>query len=460
MAKLWQGLANGTVSAVADKFNNSIPFDKRLYKEDIEGSIAHAKMLSKCSIIEKNEADAVIGGLLSILNDIESGALEIDLTCEDIHTFIEQTLTERIGEAGKKLHTARSRNDQVALDLRLYCLKEIETLKAGLKALITSVCDKAEEYKDYIVSGYTHLQRAQPITFGHQLMAYAQMFLRDVDRLSDCAERTAISPIGSCALAGTTYPTDRFYEAELLGLKGVCENSIDGVSDRDFVCELIFCLSMISAHLSRFSEEIILWSSWEFGYIRLSDEFTTGSSIMPQKKNSDMAELARGKTGRVFGDLTAILTVIKGLPLAYNKDMQEEKEALFDALDTVKICLEVFAPMVASMTANKENMLNAAKKGFINATDLADYLTKKGVPFRTAYKTVGEIVAKCVKENNVLEDLTLEEYKAFNELFDNDLYTEIDLVTCVNKRTSYGGTSVESVKVQIENVREVISYKL
>ena len=454
MAKLWQGMTDGKISAVADAFNNSISFDKRLYKEDITGSIAHAKMLSFCGIISEKEAAVLTEGLAAILKDIERGKLEIDLSAEDIHTFIEQTLTERVGEVGKKLHTARSRNDQVALDLRLYSIDQISVLIKKLKTLVLAIADKAEEYKGAIVSGYTHLQRAQPITFGHQLLAYAQMFLRDIDRLIDCKKRTAVSPIGSCALAGTTYPTDRFYEAELLGLKCVSDNSIDGVSDRDFVCELIFCLSLISAHLSRFSEEIILWSSWEFKYIELSSDFTTGSSIMPQKKNPDMAELARGKTGRVFGDLTAILTVIKGLPLAYNKDMQEDKEALFDALDTVNICLDVFAPMIKSIVANEENMLAAAKKGFINATDLADYLTKKGMPFRSAYKKVGEIVADCSKCGKTLEELSIEEYKSYDALFEDDLYKAIDLTECVNKRASYGGTSVNSVENQIKSVRE------
>ena len=456
MAKLWQGRSSGQINEIADKFNRSICFDNRLIGEDIDGSIAHAKMLEKQNIIDKKSADVIIDGLYAIKKDLESGALSIDFECEDVHTFVEQTLTERVGEAGKMLHTARSRNDQVALDLRLYCIKKTDETIAKLKTLVSAITDKAEEYKDYIVCGYTHLQRAQPITFGHWLMCYAQMFLRDADRLADSKRRTAVSPIGSCALAGTGFPVDRAFEASLLGLDRVCENSMDGVSDRDFACEFVFALSLVMAHLSRLSEEIILWTSWEYGYVKLSDEFTTGSSIMPQKKNSDMAELARGKTGRVFGDLIALLTMIKGLPLAYNKDMQEDKEALFDAVDTAEICLDVFAPMILGMTADRENMLAAAKKGFICATDLADYLTKKGESFRSAYKKAGEIVSECIKEGKTLEEMSLEEYKAFDEKFGQDVFDEIDLRNCVEKRSSYGGTSVASVERQIENVRKAI----
>ena len=454
MGKLWQGRTNGEVSQIADDFNSSIKFDKRLYKEDITGSIAHAKMLAHCGIISEKDAKILVDGLSGILNDIKSGALKIDESAEDIHTFIEETLTARVGETGKKLHTARSRNDQVALDLRLYLLSETDAVIEKIKTLVFAIADKAEEYKDAVCAGYTHLQRAQPITFGHQLMAYAFMLLRDIDRLNDCKKRVGVSPIGSCALAGTTYNTDREFEAQLLGFDKICENSIDGVSDRDFVAEFIFCCSLLQTHLSRFAEEIILWSSWEFKYIELSDAFTTGSSIMPQKKNSDMAELVRGKTGRVTGDLTAILTVLKGLPLAYNKDMQEDKEALFDCLDTVKMCLDVFAPMVATMKALPENMKNAAAKGFINATDLADYLTKKGEPFRSSYKICGEIVGYCIEHGKTLETLTIEEYKKFSCLFADDLYNEIDLKTCVNKRISAGGTAVSSVEKQIATARK------
>ena len=454
MSKMWAGRTSGKTNAIADDFNSSISFDKRLYKQDILGSMAHATMLGAKNIISKEEADLIISGLEEILNDLESGKLEFDMSAEDIHMFIEKVLTDRIGETGKKLHTARSRNDQVALDLKMYAREEIANIKALLLGLVQNLTLKAEEYKSVIMPGYTHLQRAQPITFGHQLMAYVMMFIRDIGRLNDCKKRLNVSPIGCCALAGTTYDTDRFLEAEKLGFTNVTLNSIDGVSDRDYCVELLSALSLVMMHLSRLSEEIILWSSWEFKFIELSDEFTTGSSIMPQKKNSDMAELCRGKTGRVYGDLMAILTVLKGIPLAYNKDMQEDKESLFDGIDTVKNCLSVFVPMIASMKAIKENMLSASKKGFINATDLADYLAKKGLPFRSAYKTVGEIVAKCISENKTLEELSLQEYKEFNELFEEDLYNEIDLSTCVNKRTSFGGTSVVSVEMQIEFVKE------
>ena len=454
MGKLWQGLASGKVSEIADDFNSSIKFDKRLFKQDISGSIAHAKMLAAKGIISKTDADTIINGLTEILGDILSGALKIDETAEDIHTFIEETLTKRVGVAGKKLHTARSRNDQVALDLRMYLKEETTVLLDKIKSLVKSVTDKAEEYKDAVCPGYTHLQRAQPITFGHHLMAYAFMLLRDYDRFTDCYKRINVSPIGSCALAGTTYDTDRKFEAQILGFNGIAENSIDGVSDRDFVAEFISCSALLQMHLSRFAEEILLWTSWEFKFVELSDAFTTGSSIMPQKKNSDMAELVRGKTGRVYGDLMGILTVLKGLPLAYNKDMQEDKELVFDAADTVKACLDVFSPMVAEMKANRENMKAAAAKGFINATDLADYLTKKGEPFRQAYKICGEIVGKCIETGNTLDNLPIEEYKAFSSLFEKDVYDAIDIKNCVNKRISVGGTAVTSVEKQINCVRK------
>ena len=380
--------------------------------------------------------------------------LVIDENAEDIHSFVEETLTARVGEVGKKLHTARSRNDQVALDLRMYIRSETAEISEGLKALIGVITDKAEEYKNAVCPGYTHLQRAQPITFGHQLLAYSFMFLRDLERLCDCKKRVNICPIGCCALAGTTYDTDRRSEAASLGFDGICLNSIDGVSDRDFCAEFIFCCALIQTHLSRLAEELILWTSWEFRFVELSDEFTTGSSIMPQKKNSDIAELARGKTGRVYGDLVAILTVLKGLPLAYNKDMQEDKESVFDALDTVKSCLAVFTPMLATMKALTGNMKSAASKGFINATDLADYLVKKGRPFRSAYKICGQVVSYCVKNGKTLETLAIQEYKTFDELFENDLYNDIDITNCVNKRISEGGTAVSSVEKQIKEVRE------
>ena len=454
MAKMWAGRTDGNTSQIADDFNSSIRFDCRMYRQDIEGSMAHAAMLAVKQIISQEDADTLIAGLEQILADIESGALAVDMTCEDIHMFVEAVLTERLGDVGKKLHTARSRNDQVALDVRMYLRNEIDEITQLTRELITAVTEKAEEYKTVIMPGYTHLQRAQPITFGHHLMAYAMMLLRDLDRLADCRKRMNQSPIGCCALAGTTYDTDRYFEAERLGFDGICMNSLDGVSDRDFCVELMSAVSVLMMHLSRFSEEVILWSSWEFKFVELSDAFTTGSSIMPQKKNPDTAELVRGKTGRVYGDLMALLTTLKGLPLAYNKDMQEDKEAVFDACDTAKMCLQVFAPMIATMKANKENMRKAAQKGFINATDLADYLVKKGLPFRSAYKISGQLVAMCIQEGTVLEDLPLETYQKLSPLFDKDLYEAIDLVTCVEKRTSVGGPCEASVQAQIDYVKE------
>lgn len=456
MEKIWAGRTNGAVEKTADDFNSSLSFDKRMFIEDITGSMAHALMLGVKGIITQNDCDEIIAGLETILEDIKSGNLKIDNNAEDIHSFVEQTLTERIGEAGKKLHTARSRNDQVALDLRLYLKKETQCVTELLKSLISAVCEKAEAYKDTVMPGYTHLQRAQPITFGHHLMAYCMMLLRDIGRITDSEKRLLVSPIGSCALAGTTYDTDRFFEAEKLGFTDVCRNSIDGVSDRDFCIELCSALSLVMAHLSRFSEEIVMWSSLEFQFVELSDEYTTGSSIMPQKKNPDMAELVRGKTGRVYGDLITLLTMLKGLPLAYNKDLQEDKENIFDAFDTVKACLTVFAGMIRGMKANTEKMLSSAKEGFINATDLADYLTKKGLPFRSAYKISGEIVSFCIKERKTLDELSLSEYKRFCDVFSEDLYNAIDLNVCVNSRTSFGGTCVESVKSQIEYVKSLI----
>ena len=456
MAKMWAGRTDGATEQIADDFNSSIRFDSRMYKQDITGSMTHAAMLAAQGIITQNDADTLVAGLAEILQDIDSGKLPIDMTCEDIHMFVEQVLTERLGDVGKKLHTARSRNDQVALDIRLYLREEIDTIVGLTKELICAVVDKAEEYKSAIMPGYTHLQRAQPITFGHHLMAYAMMLLRDVDRLADCRKRMNQSPIGCCALAGTTYNTDRYFEAEKLGFDGICMNSLDGVSDRDFCAEMMSAIAILMMHLSRFSEEIILWSSWEFKFVELSDAYTTGSSIMPQKKNPDMAELVRGKTGRVYGDLMALLTTLKGLPLAYNKDMQEDKESIFDAVDTVKMCLQVFSGKVATMTANCENMKRAAQKGFINATDLADYLVKKGMPFRSAYKISGTLVAQCIRENKVLEELTLDEYKTYSDLFDTDLYEAIDLMVCVEKRISEGGTSVASVENQIAYVKGVL----
>ena len=453
MAKMWAGRTDGATEKIADDFNSSIHFDNRMYKEDITGSMVHAAMLAKQGIISQADAESLQEGLAGILEDLETGKLAIDMECEDIHMFVEAVLTQRLGDVGKRLHTARSRNDQVALDIRMYLRSQIDEISNLVRTLLDTLTQKAETYKAAIMPGYTHLQRAQPITFGHHLMAYAMMLLRDLERLADCRKRMNQSPIGCCALAGTTYPIDRGFEAENLGFDGVCRNSLDGVSDRDFCVELLSALSVLMMHLSRFSEEVILWCSWEFQFVSLSDAYTTGSSIMPQKKNADMAELIRGKTGRVYGDLMAILTTLKGLPLAYNKDMQEDKESIFDGVDTVKMCLQVFTGMLATMTANPQNMKRAAQKGFINATDLADYLVKKGLPFRSAYKISGQLVALCIQENTVLDELSMETYRQYSELFDTDLYEAIALETCVAKRTSQGGTSVASVEEQIQYVR-------
>ena len=457
MEKMWAGRFAKALDSKADDFNSSIRFDHKMYRQDIMGSVAHANMLSKQGIISAQDRDAIVGGLTDILADLDSGELDFDMSCEDIHMFVEAELTRRIGDAGKRLHTARSRNDQVALDVRMYLRDRTQDIRRLLVELIGEITAKAEENKAVIVPGYTHLQRAQPITFGHHLMAYAMMLLRDISRLDDAVRRMNVSPIGCCALAGTTYNTDRRFEAEALGFDGITMNSLDGVSDRDFCLELMSAYSIIMMHLSRFSEEVILWSSWEFKYVELDDSYTTGSSIMPQKKNSDMAELVRGKTGRVYGDLFALLTTLKGLPLAYNKDMQEDKEAIFDALETVEMCLEIFAPMIKTMRVKADNMYRAAQEGFINATDLADYLTKKGMPFRTAYKIVGQIVAECIDKKCVLDDLPLEAYRAHSDIFEDDLYEEISLETCVSKRISEGGTSVSSVEAQIAYVREELT---
>ena len=454
MQKMWAGRAEKATDQLADDFNSSIRFDSRMYKEDIEGSLAHAAMLCACGILTEDECASITEGLGGILSDLETGKLTFDETAEDIHMFVESELTRRIGDNGKKLHTARSRNDQVALDLRLYLRKECGSIREKLLTLLSSVTDKAEECKEMILPGYTHLQRAQPITFGQHLLAYSMMLLRDLGRLQDTLKRMNYSPLGSCALAGTTYRTDRRMVAKALCFDGICENSLDGVSDRDYCLELLSCLSILMMHLSRFSEEIILWSSWEFKFVELDDAYTTGSSIMPQKKNSDMAELVRGKTGRVYGDLMGSLTMLKGLPLAYNKDMQEDKESVFDAVDTVKMCLEIFAPMIATMKPLPENMYKAAGKGYINATDLADYLTKKGLPFRTAYKIVGQTVGYCIRQNKTLEELSLEEYRTLYEGYDTGLFDAISLKNCVSRRTSEGGTALPSVEKQIGFVRE------
>ena len=451
---MWAGRFAKALDSKADDFNSSIRFDHKMSRQDIMGSVAHANMLSKQGIISAEDRDAIVAGLTDILADLDSGELDFDMSCEDIHMFVEAELTKRIGDAGKRLHTARSRNDQVALDVRMYLRDRTQDIRRLLVELVGEIADKAEESKAVIVPGYTHLQRAQPITFGHHLMAYAMMLLRDISRLDDAVKRMNVSPIGCCALAGTTYNTDRRFEAEALGFDGITMNSLDGVSDRDFCLELMSAYSIIMMHLSRFSEEVILWSSWEFKYVELDDSYTTGSSIMPQKKNSDMAELVRGKTGRVYGDLFALLTTLKGLPLAYNKDMQEDKEAIFDALETVEMCLEIFAPMIKTMRVKADNMYRAAQEGFINATDLADYLTKKGMPFRAAYKIVGQIVAECIDKKCVLDNLPIDAYRAHSDMFEDDLYEEISLETCVSKRISEGGTSVSSVETQIAYVRE------
>ena len=456
MEKMWAGRFLGALDKEADDFNSSISFDCKMYREDIRGSMAHATMLGARGIISEEDVNTILAGLEGVLADLDSGALAFDMDCEDIHMFIEAELTKRIGDAGKRLHTARSRNDQVALDIRLYLREQTGNIIELLRELLAAITDKAEEHKSTIMPGYTHLQRAQPITFGHHLMAYAMMLMRDVGRMEDAVKRMNYSPLGSCALAGTTYDTDRRMVAKTLGFDGITLNSLDGVSDRDFCLELMSAYAITMKHLSRFSEEIILWSSWEFKFVELSDAYTTGSSIMPQKKNSDMAELVRGKTGRVYGNLMALLTTLKGLPLAYNKDMQEDKEAVFDSIVTLQKCLSVFAPMVATMRVNSENMYRAAQGGFINATDLADYLVKKGMPFRAAYKTVGQLVALCIEKNTVLDELSLDEYKKHSELFAEDLYESIRLETCVNKRISEGGTCVESVEAQIEAVRNFL----
>lgn len=453
MEKLWTGRFTKRLDDKANDFNTSLPFDMRMYRQDIEGSIAHATMLAEQGIIPQEDGKAIVKGLEGILSDIESGALRIEGEYEDIHSFVEGNLTDRIGDAGKRLHTARSRNDQVALDLRLYLRSECSQMEQLIKELIKVITDLSEKHIDTVMCGYTHMQRAQPITFGQHLLAYAFMLLRDLDRLKDCRKRLNCSPLGSCALAGTGFNIDRLRVAGLLNMDGVCENSLDGVSDRDFAAELAFVLSLIMTHLSRFSEEIILWCSWEFKYIELDDSFSTGSSIMPQKKNADIAELVRGKTGRVYGNLMTFLTMLKGLPLAYNKDMQEDKEAVFDSVDTVKNALAVFAPMLATMRVNQNNMRQAAAAGFINATDGADYLVSKGMPFRSAYKLMGEIVAYCIEQKKTLEELDINEYRSFSELFGEDVYAAIDLDNCVSKRTSRGGTGPQSVEEQIKIVR-------
>ncbi len=455
MNTMWAGRFQKELDAEVNDFNSSIPFDWRMYKQDIMGSLAHVSMLAAQGILQDCECKAISDGLCSILADLESGALSIDFTAEDIHMFVEAELTRRIGDVGKKLHTARSRNDQVALDLRLYLKDEIDVLTGLIRELIGALLQKAEQYASSILPGYTHMQRAQPVTLGHHLMAYAAMLERDLSRLADTQTRMmGQCPLGACALAGTTYPTNRGLTASALEFDAPCENSLDGVSDRDFVIELASTLAILMMHLSRFSEEIILWCSWEFRFLELDDAYSTGSSIMPQKKNPDIAELVRGKTGRAYGNLVALLTVMKGIPLAYNKDMQEDKEAIFDSIDTAKQCLSIFTPMLITARVNEAAMKKAASAGFINATDAADYLVGKGLPFRSAYKVIGTLVAACIQRGKTLETLSLSAYKEFSPLFEEDVYEAIDLDNCVSLRTSFGGTAPVSVLRQVNLMRE------
>lgn len=451
---MWAGRFKKEENKEVNDFNSSISFDSRMYEHDILGSIAHATMLGNKNIISKSDSELICKTLSEILADIKDGSLEFDYNAEDIHMFVEAELTKRIGEVGKRLHTSRSRNDQVALDIRLYLRDEIKEIKALALNLIKVILDLADKNKETIMPGYTHLQRAQPITFANHLLAYATMLKRDIERYDDCYKRMNVNPLGSCALAGTTYDIDREMVAKKLEMSGVTPNTLDGVSDRDFCVELASAIAIMQMHLSRFSEEIIMWSSWEFKFIELDDAFSTGSSIMPQKKNPDIAELVRGKTGRVYGNLITLLTMLKGLPLAYNKDMQEDKQAIFDSVDTIKDCLKIFTPMLETVTVIKKNMRNAAAKGFINATDLADYLVRKGMAFRDAYKISGTLVGVCIDNNTTLEELPLDEYKKLSNLFDNDLYDAINLERCTFQRNSQGASSVESTTKQINDLKK------
>ncbi len=456
MAKMWAGRFSKEVDSKVNDFNSSISFDQRMYKQDIMGSIAHSTMLAKVGILTDDEKDVIIANLNQICNDIESGELEIDYTAEDIHMFVEQVLTDRIGSLGKKLHTARSRNDQVALDIRLYLRDEMNEILTLLKNLCLVMQKVAGENLDTVMPGYTHLQRAQPITFAHHICAYTQMILRDMSRIKDATKRMNLCPLGCGALATTTYDIDRQMTADLLGFDGIVQNSLDGVSDRDFCMEIASALSILMVHLSRLSEEIILWCSWEFKFVELDDAYATGSSIMPQKKNPDVAELIRGKCGRVIGDLNTLLTMMKNLPLAYNKDMQEDKEAIFDAIDTVKLCVSTLSPMLDTMTVLKQNTYKAAQKGFINATDCADWLVKKGMPFRDAYKITGTLVAKCIELDTVLEQLDMQEYKKVCDLFDDDVYNAVNLINCLNGRKVAGGPAPQQVKQQIDVISKIL----
>ena len=458
---MWAGRFSKEVDEKVNDFNSSISFDARMYRHDIRGSMAHAQMLGEQGIIEKHESEKIIEGLKGILADLDSGALHFDPNAEDIHMFVEQVLTERLGDTGKRLHTARSRNDQVALDIKFYLKDECDGISKLTYELIETLIATAQEHYDTVMPGYTHLQRAQPVTFAHHIMAYAQMLTRDLGRLADTKKRMDRMPLGSCALAGTTYPLNRKRTAELLGFEDITYNSLDGVSDRDYCIELASAVSILMMHLSRFSEEIVMWCSWEFKFIELDDAYSTGSSIMPQKKNPDITELIRGKTGRVYGDLMTLLSMMKNLPLAYNKDMQEDKEAIFDAIDTVKLCLSTFIPMFRTMTVLKGNMRKAAAKGFINATDCADYLVKKGMPFRDAYKITGTLVARCIELDTTLEDLDIKEYKKLTDVFDEDVYKAINLETCVMQRNVDGGPAPEAVARQIEQLKaELRNYSL
>ena len=457
MAKLWGGRFSKSTDTLVDDFNSSIRFDKRMYKQDIKGSIAHATMLGRQNIIPKEDSDKIVAELKNILKDIEDGKVEFEIDAEDIHMNIEKILIERIGDAGKRLHTGRSRNDQVALDIRMYLMDETADIEEMLIHTLNVLVDLASDHTETIMPGYTHLQKAQPVTFAHHLMAYFEMFKRDLSRLRDCRKRTNVMPLGSGALAGTTYPLDREFVASELGFDAVTMNSLDGVSDRDFVIELANCLALVMMHLSRFCEELILWSSNEFSFVEMDDAFSTGSSIMPQKKNPDVAELIRGKAGRVYGHLMGLLTTMKGIPLAYNKDMQEDKEPIFDSIDTVKLCLPVFCDMIATMTVKKDNMLKGSKGGFTNATDVADYLVKKGLPFREAHAVVGRMVFYSIEHDKALDDLTMDEFKEFSDIIEDDIYNAISMETCVNDRKVIGGPAKEVVEKAIADAKEFLA---